>query len=107
MLRASLVLVLLLALAPTLARAEDLTLTIKDHKFSPAEIKVPANKRVELAVINEDATPEEFDSGALKVEKVIAGKSKGVVRIGPLKPGRYPFIGEFHESTAKGVVIAE
>lgn len=107
MLRASLVLVLLLALAPTLARADDLTLTIKDHKFSPAEIKVPANKRVELTVINEDATPEEFDSGALKVEKVIAGKSKGVVRIGPLKPGRYPFIGEFHQSTAKGVVIAE
>ncbi|MGH6738256.1 MAG: cupredoxin domain-containing protein [Bradyrhizobium sp.] len=98
---------LLLVLAPAIARADGLTLTIKDHKFAPTEIKVPANKRVELTVINEDATPEEFDSSALKVEKVIAGKSKGVVRIGPLKPGRYPFIGEFHESTAKGVVIAE
>jgi hypothetical protein len=43
----------------------------------------------------------------LKVEKVIAGKSKGVVRIGPLKPGRYPFVGEYHEATAKGVIIAE
>jgi len=96
-----------LVLACSLARADDLTLTIKDHKFMPAEVKVPANKRVELTVVNEDATPEEFDSKALKVEKVIAGKSKGVVRIGPLKPGRYPFIGEYHESTAKGVVIAE
>ncbi len=96
-------------LAPALARADDttLTLTIKEHVFSPAEIKVNANQRVQLTVINEDATPEEFDSRALKVEKVIAGKSKGIVRIGPLKPGRYPFIGEYHESTAKGAVIAE
>jgi hypothetical protein len=38
---------------------------------------------------------------------VIAGKSNGVVRIGPLKPGHYPFVGEYHEATAKGVVIAE
>ena len=89
------------------ARADDYVLTIKNHVFSPTEIKVPANQRVMITVVNEDATPEEFDSSALKVEKVIAGKSKGVVRIGPLKPGRYPFIGEYHESTAKGVVIAE
>ena len=68
---------------------------------------MPANKRVTITVINDDATPEEFESKALKVEKVIPGKSKGVVRIGPLKPGRYPFVGEFHEDTAKGTVIAE
>jgi len=95
-------------LATALARADDtLTLTIKEHQFTPTEIKVKANTRVQLTVVNEDATPEEFDSTSLKVEKVIAGKSKGTVRIGPLKPGRYPFIGEYHESTAKGVVIAE
>ena len=97
----------LLFAAPVTVRADDYTLTISGHKFTPAEIKVPANKRVEITVVNDDATPEEFDSKALKVEKVIAGKSKGVVRIGALKPGRYPFVGEYHESTAKGVVVAE
>jgi len=97
----------LLALGATAARAADLTLTLKDHKFSPSEIKVPANQRVTITVINNDATPEEFESSALRVEKVIPGKSKGVVRIGPLKPGSYPFVGEYHESTAKGVVVAE
>ena len=107
MLRTGLALALLLSVAPALARADDLTLTIKDHRFTPTEIKVPANQRVQLTVVNEDATPEEFDSSALKVEKVVPGKSKGIVRIGPLKPGRYPFVGEYHESTAKGVVIAE
>jgi len=72
-----------------------------------AEIRVPARKRVSISVSNEDPTPEEFDSSALKVEKVIAGKSKALVRIGPLEPGRYEFIGEFHAETAKGAVIAE
>jgi plastocyanin domain-containing protein len=96
-----------ITLAPAAVRAQDYTVTIKDHRFTPEEIKVPANKRVTITVINDDATPEEFDSKALKVEKVIPSKSKGVVRIGPLKPGRYPFVGEFHEATAKGVVIAE
>jgi hypothetical protein len=62
---------------------------------------------VTLTVLNDDPTPEEFESPALKVEKVIPGKSKATIRIGPLKPGTYPFIGEFNEATAKGVVIAE
>lgn len=97
----------LLTVGAAAAWADDYVLTIKDHRFTPAEIKVPANQRVTITVINEDATPEEFESNSMKVEKVIAGKSKGVVRIGPLKPGRYPFIGEYNEATAKGVVIAE
>jgi hypothetical protein len=97
----------LVSLAPAAARAQDFTLTIKDHRFMPAEVRVPANKRVTITVVNSDATPEEFESHPMKVEKVIPGKSKATVRIGPLKPGRYPFVGEFHEDTAKGAVIAE
>ncbi len=90
------------------ARAQDtLTTTIKGHRFEPAEIRVPAGKRITLTVINDDATPEEFESHVLKVEKIIPGKSKAVVQFGPLKPGRYEFEGEFNSKTAKGVVIAE
>ena len=101
-------LVLAAFLAPAGATlAQEFNLVIRDHKFEPEEIRVPAGKRVSVYVTNEDATPEEFDSPALKVEKVIPAKSKGLVRIGPLSPGRYEFIGEFHADTAKGVVIAE
>lgn len=95
------------ALMPVRALAEDYVLTIKDHKFTPTELKVPANQRIIITVINDDVTPEEFESNILKVEKVIPGKSKATVRIGPLKPGRYDFVGEFHEATAKGTVVAE
>jgi hypothetical protein len=103
------ILILLLFIAPGLALAQttDVKITLKDHRFTPAEVRVPANKKVKLIVANEDATPEEFESHELKREKVIPGKSSAQILIGPLKPGRYPFVGEFHEATAKGVIIAE
>ncbi len=81
--------------------------TIKDHVFTPSEITVPAGQRVVLMVKNEDATAEEFDSTDLRIEKVIAGHDSGAVRLHPLDPGRYSFMGEYHSETAKGVVIAK
>ena len=92
------------------ARAQNVysaTITIRDHRFEPSELHVPAGKRIALTVVNTDPLSEEFDSSALKVEKVIAGNAQGVVHISPLSPGRYDFIGEYHEETAKGQVIAE
>lgn len=82
-------------------------LVIQDHRFEPAELVVPAGKKVKLVVENRDATPEEFESHALNREKVIAGKSSASIFIGPLKPGRYTFVGEYHEATAKGVIVAQ
>jgi plastocyanin len=91
------------------AIAEDaaFTLTIKDHKFTPTEIRVPAGKATTIKVKNEDSTPEEFESKSLKIEKVIAGGKEGIVRLPALKAGKYEFVGEHHEDTAKGVVIVE
>jgi len=97
-----------LALTPALAFANDeITLVIKDHQFSPAEVRIPAGKKVKLIIDNQDATPEEFESHELNREKIIPAKSKGSVFIGPLKAGKYPFFGEFNQATARGVVIAE
>lgn len=81
--------------------------TLQNHKFSPAEIHVKANTPAVIALTNKDATAEEFDSSALQVEKVVAGNSSGNVRIRALAPGRYPFMGEYHSSTAQGVVVAK
>lgn len=85
----------------------DYILVIKDHRFQPAELTIPSGKKVRLTVENQDATPEEFDSYALNREKVIAGHSSATIFIGPLGPGRYPFIGEFNEATAQGVIVAQ
>jgi hypothetical protein len=99
----------LFAMAATAAAEEppSITVTLKDHRFSPAEIQVPQGKPVILKVTNEDTTPEEFDSTALQVEKVIVGGTYGTIHLRPLGPGRYPFMGEYHADTAQGVVISK
>ena len=102
-------LALLGGLCSALAQAAEpeISVAIKNHRFEPSEIRVDANQRVRLTVHNLDSTPEEFESHKLNREKVIAPGAKAVIFIGPLKPGRYEFWGEYHEDTAKGVVVAE
>jgi hypothetical protein len=94
---------------PLASLAADLeaSLTIKNHQFSPAELKVPAGKKIKLVVQNLDNTPEEFESHELNREKVIVGNGKATIYVGPLAPGKYPFFGEFNEKTARGVIVAE
>jgi heme/copper-type cytochrome/quinol oxidase subunit 2 len=99
---------ILLAFVSTFAMAEpEALLVIKNHRFDPAELKVPAGQRIKLTVHNQDPTPEEFESHKLNREKIIPPGAKVVIYIGPLKPGKYQFVGEYNEATAKGVVIAE
>lgn len=89
------------------AADEPYQLLIKDHRFEPQELRVPAGKKVKIIVQNQDPTPEEFESYPLKREKVIGGRSSAVIYVGPLAPGTYPFFGEFHPQTAQGQLIAE
>ncbi|MGH6828584.1 MAG: cupredoxin domain-containing protein [Rhizomicrobium sp.] len=104
--RAVLILVALAIAAPALAEAP-IPVVLKDHKFHPSEIHVKANAPAVIMLANQDATAEEFDSTALQVEKVVAGNSRGDVRLRALAPGRYPFMGEYHSTTAQGVVVAK
>lgn len=89
------------------AAEPEMLLVIKDHRFEPAELKVPSGQRIKLVVHNQDATPEEFESHSLNREKVVPGGAKVAIYVGPLKPGRFEFIGEYHEATAKGAVVAQ
>jgi hypothetical protein len=86
---------------------EGLTLTIKDHKFDPAEIHIPADKATTLVVRNLDSTPEEFESKPLRIEKIVPPNSETSFALRPLKPGRYKFVGEFHEDSAKGEIVVD
>lgn len=82
-------------------------ITIQNHLFSPAELEIPAGQKVKLVVKNMDPTPEEFESHELSREKVIAGNSEGVIYVGPLEAGTYPYFGEFNQDTAQGKIIAK
>lgn len=80
---------------------------IKNHIFSPNEVRVPAGEKVKLIVHNQDPTPEEFESDDFRREKIIAGNSKATIFVGPLEPGKYHFFGEFNLDKANGYLIAE
>src|SRR5690349_21861178 len=58
---------------PISAWAADATLalTLKNHKFTPAEPVIPANTKVKVTIKNTDATAAEFESDDFKAEKVI------------------------------------
>ena len=93
------------------ATAEDhpaaVEVTIKDHRFLPSEIHVQAGKATFIEILNQDVEAEEFEMRQLAIEKLIPGGGRGRVRLRPLGPGRYQFLGEFHQDTAQGGVIAE
>ena len=83
------------------------TIVLQNHRFNPANTTVPAGKKIKLLVINKDASIDEFHSDDLGVEKIISGNNKAFIFVGPLKPGRYSFMGEFNAKTAQGLIIAK
>ncbi len=93
------------------ARAADeeptFNLTIRDHRFEPSQLDVPAGVKIKLIVKNADATAEEFESNELRREKVIPGGKQAIIFIGPLKPGSYEFFGDFNPKTARGHIVAK
>lgn len=92
---------------PALADDDTFTLSIEGHRFSPTDFEVPAGKKITLVVVNKDQTAEEFESIDLRREKVVAGGDKIIVYVGPLRPGRYEFFGDFNPDTARGHIIAK
>lgn len=101
--------VLSLAAITGFAATDEYKLTIKNHAFEPKELKVQAGKKFKIVVVNEDATSAEFESKPLGREKIIPAKAKGVINLGPLKPGRYEFVEEYHETeaAAQGTIVVE
>jgi hypothetical protein len=86
--------------------ADPVRLTIKDHRFAPSELSVPAGERFRIEVENKDATPAEFESSDLRVEKIVVPGGKIAVTVGPLKPGIYKFFDDYHPDTATGTMTA-
>ena len=99
-----------LAFSAAAAAAEpmEIHIKIKQHRFEPEKIEVPAGQRLKLIVTNADATPEEFESKVLRIERVILGGQSATFNVRPLNKGQtYKFFGEFHEDTAQGELTAK
>lgn len=101
---------LLAALLPMSAIAAEMptyTLVLKNHRYQPDVLHIPANTRIKLVVINQDSSPEEFESNDFPAEKIVMPNSQVSLFIGPFKPGHYNFYGDFHQPTAQGTLVVE
>jgi hypothetical protein len=91
------------------ARAQQATviqLTYSNGAFQPSEVRAPADSPVVFRVKNQDAKAMEFESKSLRVEKVVAAKSEGVINVRALKPGRYEFYDDFNNK-ARGALTVQ
>ena len=95
------------AVASAAETPPELALALDQHRFSPEELRVKANAPFRLVITNKDKEDEEFEMSSLRIEKVIAGGKTLKLKMPALKPGTYEFIGDFHEKTAKGRIVAE
>jgi plastocyanin len=98
----------LVAASPSGAQqVPEVPLQIEQNRFQPDEIRVKAGQPFVLVITNKDKGPEEFESKDLRIEKIIPGGKTLRLRMPALKAGSYGFVGEYHEKTAKGRIIAE
>src|SRR5262249_23265439 len=74
------------------AKAEDLsfTITIKDHKFDPLYLRVPAGQPFTLHIINGDKAPEEFECTSPWIEELMISLGNATVKVPALDAGEYP-----------------
>ena len=98
----------LVVLAPIAAHADvEIALSYKDKKFDPPEISAPANTAIVIKFRNLDKDAMEFESDALKIEKVVAAGKDATIKVKAQKPGRYEFFDEYNEKTARGALVVK
>ena len=84
----------------------EIRLTYSKGQFQPSQVSAPADKPISLRIKNLDAKAIEFESTSLRVEKVVAAGSEGVVNVRALKPGRYEFFDDFNDK-ARGALTVQ
>lgn len=96
---------LTLAAAPVLAD-EPVHLVLRDHKFSPERLEVPAGRKFQLVVKNESDKPVEWECEELDREEVVDPGQENAIFMGPLKPGEYAYFDDRHQDS-KGVLVVK
>jgi hypothetical protein len=104
---AALCAIAVLPISPSQAQqATEIQLTYSKGQFQPSELRAPADKPITVRLKNLDAKAMEFESKSLRVEKVVAANSEGIINVRPLKPGRYEFYDDFNEK-ARGALVVQ
>ena len=94
------------AVQPAAAQETEINITVKDKKFNPSTITVPANKPFKLIVKNADSAAMEIESKNPRFEKVIAPGTTATINMKPLETGTYSFYDDFNKSN-KGEIVSK
>ena len=104
---AALAAVAMLQVSPSQAQqATEIRLTYSQGQFQPSQVSAPADRPIAFRIKNLDAKAMEFESASLRVEKVVAAGSEGIVNVRALKPGRYEFYDDFNDK-ARGALTVQ
>lgn len=79
-------------------------------RWDPNEVTIPANKRVNLHIYNEDSYEHGFAISALNVDSAIPPQKETVVKLPPAQPGEYEFFcsvlcGEGHSGQTGKLIV--
>ena len=85
----------------------EVPLVLEKNRWQPDVVKVKAGVPFVLVITNKDKGPEELDMLSPRIEKVIPAGKTVRLKMPALKPGKYPFVGEYHSETAKATIVAE
>ncbi len=96
----------ILALPQARAQQAEIQLTYSGGQFQPSQVRAPADRPIVFRVKNLDGKAMEFESKSLRVEKVVAARSEGIINVRALKPGRYEFYDDFNEK-ARGALTVQ
>ena len=95
-------------MATAAAHADNaLELRFEGHRFSPANLTVPAGEAVTIRVVNASNETIEFESFQLNREKAVQPGEAIAVRLPALSAGSYDFYDDFHQDVPQGSIVAK
>jgi plastocyanin len=96
-------------LATAAAHADNsiVELRYEGHRFSPANLTVPAGEAVTIRVVNASNETIEFESFRLNRERSVQPGEAISVRLPALTAGSYDFYDDFHQDVPQGSIVAK
>lgn len=90
------------------AAALTYSISIRDGRFTPERLEVPARTRLRLELSNEGPGPLEFENPEMFVEKILSAGARSVIVLPKgLPPGEHTFIDEFNPITGELKITAK
>ena len=89
------------------APAPSLQISFDGHQFTPRTLAVPAHRPLVIKVVNASRETIEFESFKLNREVALTPGEAVEVHLPALRPGRYDFYDDFHDSVPTGYLLAK